>query len=136
MREIQAPRLVQKTMKDGEAALSGLLTKTKEVITHSNQYLSITRTIQSVFATILSRLSVNENHVEDSAMANIKTITVTYHIDEDTGKVVNATRHDGRPGDYKAPQGAVTDCQAFVVTHNSPSCIYIQISGVWYAFCT
>jgi hypothetical protein len=123
-------------MKAGEAALSRLLTKTKEVITHRDPYLPITRTIQSVFTTILSRLTIKQNNAEDSAMPNIKTITVTYHIDEDTGKVVNATRHDGRPGDYKVPQGAITDCQAFVVTHNSPSCIYIQIGGVWYAFCT
>jgi len=87
-------------------------------------------------ANILSRLNIKQNTVEDSAMPNIKTITVTFHINEDTGSVVNATRHDGSPGEYKAPQGAITDCQAFVVSQNSPSCIYIKIGGVWYLFCT
>ena len=114
----------------------GLLKRMKEVIKLRDLYLTIHRTIQPVLAIILSRLAINQNKAEDSAMPNIKTITVTYHIDEDTGKVVNATRHDGRPGDYKAPLGAITDCQAFVVSQNSPSCIYIQIGGVWYAFCT
>ena len=123
-------------MNTGNGNPSGFQKSIKEVNKLRDIYLTIHRTIRPVFTTILSRLAINQNKVEDSAMPNIKTITVTYHIDEDTGKVVNATRYDGRPGDYKVPQGAVTDCQAFVVTHNSPSCIYIQIGGVWYAFCT
>lgn len=92
--------------------------------------------MQPVLANILSRLVIRQNNVEESAMPNLKTITVTFHINEDTGKLVNATRADGSPGDYKAPQGPVTDCQAFVVSQSSPSCIYIQINGVWYLFCT
>jgi hypothetical protein len=67
-------------------------------------------------------------------MPNIKTITVTYHINEDTGKLVNATRYDGSPGNNRAPQGGITDCQGFVVAQSSPSCIYHQIGGVWYCF--
>ena len=68
-------------------------------------------------------------------MPNIKTITVTFHINEDTGKIVNVTRPDGKPGEYKAPQGTITDCQSIVVAHNSPTCIYYQIDGVWYMYC-
>ena len=68
-------------------------------------------------------------------MPNIKTITVTFHINEDTGKIVNVTRPDGKPGEYKAPQGTITDCQSIVVARNSPTCIYYQIDGVWYMYC-
>jgi hypothetical protein len=123
-------------MNAGNGKLSGLLKRTKGVIKHRDRYLAIRQAVQPVLANLLSRLNISQHNPEDSAMPNIKTITVTYHIDEDTGKVVNATRYDGRPGDYKVPQGAITDCQAFVVSRNSPSCIYIQIGGVWYAFCT
>ena len=123
-------------MKSAKDPISGFLRSTKEVITHHDPYLAISRAIQPVLATLLSRLNINQNFVEDSAMPNIKTITVTFHINEETGKLVNATQHDGRPGDLKIPQGTITDCQAFVVSHNSPSCIYIQINGIWYLFCT
>jgi hypothetical protein len=67
-------------------------------------------------------------------MSNIKTITVTFHINEDTGKIVNATRYDGSPGYNRTPQGAITDCQALVVSQNSPSSICYLINGVWYCF--
>jgi hypothetical protein len=92
------------------------------------------RTIQPVPATILFRLVINQNKVEDSAMTNIRTITVTYHINEDTGKLVNVTQHDGSPGKNCAPQGAITDCQGLVVSQNSPSSICHLINGVWYCF--
>jgi len=127
--------LVQKVLKAGDDMLSGLLKRTKEVITHRDRYLAIRRAIPPGVATILSRLTVNQCNAEDSTMPNIKTITVTFHINEDTGKIVNVTRPDGKPGEYKAPQGTITDCQSIVVAHNSPTCIYYQIDGVWYMYC-
>jgi hypothetical protein len=84
---------------------------------------------------MVSRLNIRQDKVEEPAMPNIKTITVTYHINEDTGKIVNATRQDGSPGNNRTPQGAITDCQALVVSQSSPSCVYHLINGVWYAFC-
>jgi len=65
-------------------------------------------------------------------MPNIKTITVNFHINEDTGNIVNATRHDGSPGNIGVPQGEITDCQAVVVSRNSPYCVWIKIGDVWY----
>ena len=122
-------------MKSGKDTLSGLLKSTKEMIARSNQYLAITRTIQPVIANIRHRLAIRQNRTEDKTMPNLKTITVTFHINEDTGKIVNVTRPDGKPGEYKAPQGTITDCQSIVVAHNSPTCIYYQIDGVWYMYC-
>jgi hypothetical protein len=78
------------------------------------------------------RLVIRQNSVEDSAMPNIQTVTVTFHINEDTGSIVNATRYDGRPGEARVPQGTITDCQALVVSRNSPYCVNIKIDGVWY----
>jgi len=66
---------------------------------------------------------------------NIKEITVKLHINEKTGKLVNVTRGDNAPGKTAPPQGEVTDCTAFVISKNSPSCVYYLINGVWYCFC-
>jgi hypothetical protein len=69
-------------------------------------------------------------------MPNLKTITVTFHINEDTGKVVNMTRHDGSPADNAtAPPGTITDCQSFVVSRVNPYCISYQIGNTWYTVC-
>lgn len=65
-------------------------------------------------------------------MPNIKTVTVTFHINEDTGNIVNATRYDGSPGKSGVPQGEITDCQALVVSRNSPLCVWVKIGGQWY----
>lgn len=68
------------------------------------------------------------------ADTDIKTVTVTIHIDEKTGKVVNATNGNGGPGIPKGPAAGITDCKAFVVAHNSPSCVYIKIGDTLYCF--
>lgn len=65
-------------------------------------------------------------------MPNILTVTVNLHINEETGTIVNATRHDGSPGKPGVPQGEVTDCQALVVSRNSPLCVWVKIDGRWY----
>jgi hypothetical protein len=67
-------------------------------------------------------------------MPSIKTVTVTYHVNEETGKLVNVTRHDGSPGESRVPQGTITDCHAIVLTQNSPTCVWHLINGVWYCF--
>jgi len=68
-------------------------------------------------------------------MNNLKTITITFHINEQTGKIVNATQYDGSPGEFREPQGKITDSQSIVVSQNSPYCISYQINNVWYTFC-
>lgn len=123
-------------MKRVNEFLSGLLKSAREVIKHRNRYLTTSQSMQPAAVDTLFRPNIMQNKVEDSAMPNIKNITVTFHINEDTGSVVNATRADGRPGDSSTVPGGITDCHAFVVSHNSPSCIYIKIGGVWYRFCS
>jgi hypothetical protein len=122
-------------MKRTEGTPHGLLKSMKEVVTQSDSYLAIRRFIQPVHANILSRLTIRQNHAEDKIMPNLKTITMTFHINEETGKIVNVTRPDGKPGEYRAPQGTITDSQSLVVARNSPTCIYYQIDGVWYMYC-
>ena len=123
-------------MKRVNEFLSGLLKSAQEVIKHRNRYLTTSQSMQPAAVDTLFRPNIMQNKVEDSAMPNIKNITVTFHINEDTGSVVNATQADGRPGDSTTVPGGITDCHAFVVSHNSPSCIYIKIGGVWYKFCS
>jgi Na+-translocating ferredoxin:NAD+ oxidoreductase RnfG subunit len=122
-------------MKQVDQILDGLLKRAKEVIKQHNRYLSTNQTMQLVPEDKRFRLNIKQNKVEDSVMPNIKNITVTFHINEDTGSVVNATRPDGSPGASNMVPGGITDCHAFVVSHNSPSCIWIKIGGVWYQFC-
>jgi hypothetical protein len=63
------------------------------------------------------------------AMPNIKTISVTYHINEDTGKLVNVTRYDGSPGQNRV-HGAITDCHGLVVPTTAHPAFTI-FEGVW-----
>jgi hypothetical protein len=123
-------------MKRVDEVLSGLLKSAKEVIKHREHHQTTSQSMQPAAVDKLFRPKTRQNKVEDSAMPNIKNITVTFHINEDTGSVVNATQADGSPGDSTTVPGGITDCHAFVVSHNSPSCIYIKIGGVWYKFCS
>lgn len=70
---------------------------------------------------------------------SVKTITVTYHINEETGKVIRVSKGkedpQGDAGEQAIPSGKITDTCAAVIAHNSPSCIYIPIGGTWVCFC-
>jgi len=68
-------------------------------------------------------------------MPKNKTIKLHFHVDEETGKIDKVTRNDDSPGEIKAPEGTITDSLSIVVTKKNPTCINIQINGVWYTFC-
>jgi hypothetical protein len=116
-------------MKSGFRMLSGFINNAKEVITPRGRRAAAARSAQPGPETFTSSALVNQTKEEDATMPNIKTITVTFHVNEDTGNIVNATQYDGSPGKSGVPQGEITDCQALVVSRNSPSCIWIKIGG-------
>jgi hypothetical protein len=81
----------------------------------------------------------NSKEENDMSNPNNKEITVTFVINEQSGKLVNMNKgggsNGGGPGEGTEPEGKITDTVTFLVSHNSPACIYVLIAGNWYRFC-
>jgi hypothetical protein len=68
----------------------------------------------------------------------IKKIHITFHIDEETGKVVKATKAqaaDKEEYGEKAAPDTITEEIVSVLGHDSSSCYYVKINGQWVCFC-
>jgi hypothetical protein len=68
-----------------------------------DRYLALSRVVRPALSNFVSRLNIKQDKVEDPAVLNIKTITVTFHVNEDTGNIVNATQYGGSPGKSGVP---------------------------------
>jgi len=64
-----------------------------------------------------------------------KKLTISFTLDDKTGKITSVTDKNGKKGKKKNPTGMVTDSCNVVVATNSPYCYYLLIDGIWYMFC-